>query len=76
MKDHDEIKQLIRGPVPSIRTPFTRDGAIDFKGLRAIVDFCIDADATTMLLTFGDSLYSILTDDEVVAASATVMLRI
>ncbi len=49
----------------SLHTPFCADGAIDFAGLRGLVERGIAAGSTTMLLTYGDSLYSLLTDDEV-----------
>ena len=65
MKSHDEIREALTGPVPSIRTPFTRHGDVDFDGLRRILDFCIAAGGKTMLLTAGDSHYLCLTDAEI-----------
>ena len=41
--DLDEARKALTGPVASLPTPFTRDGAIDFPALGNIVDFCIDA---------------------------------
>ena len=67
-----EIRAALSGPCPSINTPFTRDGAIDFDGLRAELDFVLDAGARVVILTYGDSLYSILTDDEVAEVTRAV----
>ena len=56
----------------SVHTPFTRDGAIDYGSLRGLVERGIEAGSTTMLLTYGDSLFSLLTDDEVAAVTRVV----
>jgi len=63
--DTEYYRQQVTGPVVSINTPFTRDGEIDFAGLRQFVDFAIDAGTKALLFTPGDSLYMALTDDEV-----------
>ena len=65
MKSRDEIREALTGPVPSIRTPFTRHGDVDFDGLRRVLDFCLDAGGRTMLLTAGDSHYLCLTEAEI-----------
>jgi 4-hydroxy-tetrahydrodipicolinate synthase len=65
MKDRDEIRQLLTCPVASMPTTFNRDGSIDFDGLRNFIDFTIAGGTTTILLTYGDSLYTSLTDREV-----------
>ena len=49
----------------SIRTPFNQDGSIDFNGLRTYVDFSITAGSKTMLITHGDSLFTLLSDEEI-----------
>ena len=56
----------------SVHTPFTRDGEIDYGSLRGLVDRGIDAGSTTMLLTYGDSLFSLLTDNEVAEVTRVV----
>ena len=61
----DEIRAALTGPVPSIRTPFTREGDIDFQALRAMIDFDIAAGSKTILLTAGDSHYFNLVDEEI-----------
>ena len=68
----EEIRRNLTGPVASIRTPFLRDGQIDFAGLRRYVDFSIDAGSPTMLLTWGDSLYTLLTDQEIAEVTRVV----
>ena len=69
----DEIREALSGPCPTIRTPFTRDGDIDFDAVRRHVDFVIDAGAKVVILTVGDSLYTIITDDEVAALTKVVV---
>lgn len=61
----DEIRAALTGPIASIRVPFRRDGSLDVTGLRNAVEFDIAAGSRTMLQTYGDSLHSLLTDDEV-----------
>lgn len=61
----DEVRYALTGPVASVPTTFHEDGSIDFDGLRSFVDFTIAGGSRTMLLTYGDSLYSVLTDKEI-----------
>lgn len=65
MIDRDRVRKSLTGPVTSIRTPFLKDGAIDFDGLRQAIDFNIAAGSKTMLLTAGDSHYFALSDEEI-----------
>ena len=58
-------RECLNGPVPSVRTPFLRDGAIDFDSLRAIIEFNIAAGAKVIMLTAGDSHYLCLSDEEI-----------
>ena len=67
-----EIRNNLTGPVASIRTPFLRDGRIDYAGLRRYVDFSVEAGSPTMLLTWGDSLYTLLTDEEIAEVTRVV----
>jgi 4-hydroxy-tetrahydrodipicolinate synthase len=60
-----KIREAFTGPCPSILTPFTRRGDIDFDALRKMLDFYIDAKGKVVILTMGDSLFTILTDDDV-----------
>ena len=61
----EESKKALTGPIASVSTPFKKTGEIDYEGLNNIVEFIIEAGSKTVLLTYGDSLYSILTDDEI-----------
>ncbi len=72
MHSTQELRSLLTGPVMSVHTPFFRDGEIDYGSLRGLVDRGIDAGSTTMLLTYGDSLFSLLTDDEVAEVTRVV----
>ncbi len=65
MKSQEEIRQALTCPVASVPTLFLRDGSIDFDGLRNFVDFTITGGAKTILLTYGDSLYSLLSEQEI-----------
>ena len=68
-----EIRAVFTGPWPSIRTPFAKDGRIDEAALRGQLDFAIEAKAKAVVLTWGDSLFSLLTDDEIAAVTRTVV---
>ncbi len=68
-------KQALTGPVASVSIPFKKNGDIDYDGLNNAVDFIIEAGSGTVLLTYGDSLYSILTDSEVYEVSRVVVER-
>jgi 4-hydroxy-tetrahydrodipicolinate synthase len=63
--DKAKIKECLTGPIPSICTPFKKQGEVDFMGLRRQIDFLISAGAKTMLLTVGDSHYDCLSEDEI-----------
>jgi len=60
-----EIREFLSCPVASIRTPFNKDGGIDFDSLRKYVEFSINAGSKTMLITHGDSLFTLLSDEEI-----------
>ena len=70
---HTAFREALTGPVPSVPVPFHEDGSIDYPGLRHFVDFVMAAGARSVMLTYGDSLYSALTDDEVVEVSRVVV---
>ena len=65
MVGRDEVREKLTGPVTSIMMPFTQDGSVDYDGLRAQVDFCIEGGSTAIILTQGDSRFRILTDQEI-----------
>lgn len=72
MKDRAEIRAALTGPSASLPTPFCRDGSIDAASLRAFIDFVIAGGSKTVMLTNGDSLYSVLTDAEVAEVTRVV----
>ena len=53
MMTHEEIREALSSPVPSVRLPFNEDGSIDYESLRKMIDFDIDAGAKTIMLTHG-----------------------
>ena len=65
MRDHDEVRALLDGPVNSLPTIFTESGEIDWDGTRAVIDKSLEGDCNVIMLTWGDSLISLLTDDEI-----------
>jgi dihydrodipicolinate synthase/N-acetylneuraminate lyase len=73
MRDHPGLQAALSSPIPSVRTPFLQDGEIDFDGLRRYVEQCLANGARALMLTFGDSLYTLLTDEEVAQVTRTVV---
>lgn len=69
----EEIRAGLTGPVASVATPFCRDGSVDYDGLRSYVDFVIAAGSRSVILTNGDSLYTLLTDAEVAEVTRVVV---
>ena len=68
-----EVLAALSGPWPSISTPFTRQGEIDFASLYVSLDHLIEeAKAKAVVLTWGDSLYSLLTDEEIAELTKAV----
>ena len=61
----EEIREALSAPMPSISTPFTREGEVNFEGIRSYVEFVLEGGAKTIMITHGDSLISVLTDEEV-----------
>ena len=65
MIDRDLVREALTGPIASVRTPFDRDGRIDFAGLRKVIDFDIAAGSKAVVLTAGDSHYFALSDADI-----------
>ena len=59
------VRGALTGPMTSVHPVFTRDGDLDPDGLARCIEHAIGAGSGTMLLTYGDSLHSILSDREV-----------
>ena len=70
---HEEVRESLTGPLASLRVPFNRDGAIDYDGLANLIDRIMNAGSKTVLLTYGDSLFSVLTDDEIAEVTKFVV---
>ena len=71
-----QTRAALSGPWPSVRTPFTREGEIDFAALRGHLDFLLAAKAKAIVLTWGDSLFSILTEDEIARLAKEVVQHV
>ena len=71
-----EVREALSGPWPTIKTPFTKNGEIDKAALNKQVDFLIDAKSKAIVLTWGDSLFSVLTDDEIAEVTRIVLERV
>ncbi len=61
----DELRTRIRGPVNSIYTTFTKDGDLDWPGIRQLIDNGVANGSDICLLTYGDSQLEFLDDNEV-----------
>ena len=72
MKSREEIREALSCPIASVPTLFLKDGSIDLNGLRNFVDFTIAGGTKTMLLTYGDSLFSLLGDREIADVTQVV----
>jgi len=68
-----ELREALTGPCPSIRTPFERSGEIDWNGLCRQIDFVIGAGAKNVILTWGNSLFSLLTDNEIAEVTKLIV---
>jgi 4-hydroxy-tetrahydrodipicolinate synthase len=65
MISREEVRESLTGPVASLSTPFTFDGDVDYAGLRTLVDGNLAGGSNSALLTYGDSLFTLLSDDEI-----------
>ena len=63
--DRAWVRQALSGPMTSIHPLFSEDGSLDARAIDRHIDFALEAGSGTMLLTYGDSLHSILSDREV-----------
>ncbi len=72
MISREDAKEIFVGPLPTVCTPFNRDDSIDYATLAKQVDIHLSAGAKTLILTYGDSLYSVLTDQEVAEVTKAV----
>ncbi|MBI2190624.1 MAG: dihydrodipicolinate synthase family protein [Planctomycetes bacterium] len=61
----EEIRTALTGPMASLRTPFQRDGRIDYGGVRSVIDFSMQAGSRVTLITAGDSHLICMSDSEI-----------
>lgn len=73
MIDRDAVREALTGPVTSISVPFNQDDSIDYASLRRCLDFYIAGGSKAMILTHGDSLYSLLSDQEIAEVTKVVV---
>jgi 4-hydroxy-tetrahydrodipicolinate synthase len=71
-----EAKDIFSKPIPSIRTPFGRDGSIDFAGLAKVVDRCIENKYRAIMLTAGDSHWACLSESEIAEVTQAVCRQV
>ena len=64
MSAHD-IHDCLTGPLGSMRTPFNRDGSIDYAGVKRTIDFILETGCKTTLITAGDSHFECMSDEEI-----------
>ena len=72
MISREEVREKLTGPIASLTTPFTSDGEIDYPGLRKLIDGNLEGGSHSSLLTYGDSLFSLMTDDEIADVTRVV----
>ena len=73
MITREEVREHLTGPFASLSIVFNRDGSIDYDGLRSLIDAGISGGGKTVLLTYGDSLFSLLTDEEIADVTRAVV---
>ena len=75
-KTPDEIGELLEGPVNSIPTTFLPDGELDWEGIGNIIDMGIEGGSQVSLLTYGDSQFDFLSDEEVAQLTRFLVERV
>lgn len=63
--DRDWVRRSLSGPISAVHPLFRRDGSLDFDGIRTEIEHNLAAGSGVMLLTYGDSLHTLLSDQEV-----------
>lgn len=74
--DRDGFRAALTGPFTSHVVFFNRDGSIDYDGMKKAMDSAIAAGSGTVMLTYGDSLYSTLSDAEVADVTKAVVRHV
>ena len=76
VKKPDEIRNLLEGPVNSIPTTFLPNGQLDWEGIGRIIDIGIASGSKVSLLTYGDSQFEFLSDEEVAQLTRFLVDRV
>ena len=63
--NYTDVRDALTGPIPSVHTPYTREGEIDYRSLARLLDAMLEAGARAVVLTAGDSHYEAMSDREV-----------
>ena len=63
--DRAWVRRSLSGPISTVHPLFHPDGSIDLDGIRTEIEHNLAAGSGVMLLTYGDSLHSLLTDQDV-----------
>ncbi|HZP83072.1 MAG TPA: dihydrodipicolinate synthase family protein [Chthonomonadaceae bacterium] len=61
----EAFKQRVLGPILTVPTPFTRDFAVDYNGVRNMVNLGLANGVGVYELTAGNSQYAMLSYDEI-----------
>jgi len=77
MMDREEVRRALFGPVMSLPTPFLTNDEIDHDGVRRILDYTIEEGGSkTIIMTYGDSLYTLLSEDEIAELTQVVVQHV
>ena len=71
-----EIRERLQGPINSVPVAFSEDGQIDYAGVARMIDRSLEAGCGVVMLTWGNSLMSLLTDGEVADVHAAVARQV
>jgi len=58
-------KEELTGPCVSVKTPFDKNGDLDYNALSLQIERGIESGAGAVVLTYGDSLFTLLTEREI-----------
>ena len=76
MRVPEEIRSLLSGPVNPLPTKFHRDGTINFAGMHAVIDRSLEAGCQVIMLTWGETLVSLLSDAELAEVHRSVIAHV
>lgn len=63
----------VKGPVFPVPTPFDREGRVDYTGLEQYVNFLLEKNVQTLMVTVGTSRFDVLTVEEMKKVNETVV---